>query len=258
MCNWDCSDYSPSTTKATLFRKELTMYYKRLLKIITGVILLFTGIISIQAKEVYAGSINSEESRLLEYVNQTFEQDDVSYKVNSSYITKLKNKLMQEDIDLTADDVELIIGEINNNVTTGVDNGYLVRIEESEESKHENSIESEQPFNEQEANKENTGIDESNGSDHTEINSETNSQENSTTGINGTQDTTSVPTKESDSHDDIKDSETGEDITIPLKNTGYSIGKISYYANCFLILMLFGLLSIYVLNYIEVSNETKK
>lgn len=233
------------------------MYYKRLLKIITGVILLFTGIISIQAKEVYAGSINSEESRLLEYVNQTFEQDDVSYKVNSSYVTKLKNKLIQEDIDLTAGDVDMIIGEINNNVATGVDNGYLVRIEESEENLHENSIESEQPYNEQEINKENTGIDGSVVSDQKEINSELNS-ENSSNGINDKPNITPYPTTESDSYDDFKDSIAGEYITIPLKNTGYSIGKISYYANCFLILMLFGLLSIYVLNYIEVSNETKK
>lgn len=234
------------------------MYYKRLLKIITGVILLFTGIISIQTKEVYAGSLNSEESRLLEYVNQTFEQDDVSYKVNSSYITKLKNKLMQEDIDLTAGDVELIIGEINNNVATGVDNGYLVRIEESEEDMHENSIESEQPYNEQETNKENTGIDGSIGSDHKEMNPELNSQEDSTNGKNDNPYITSVPTTESDSYDDFKDSIAGEYITIPLKNTGYSIKNISYYINCFLILMLLGVLSIYVLNYIEVSNETKK
>ena len=86
-----------------------------------------------QSIQVYAGEINAEEFRLLDYVNRTFEQDGLSYKVNEAYKTKLRNKLMQDDIDLTSSDIELIVGEIDNNVATGVENGYLVLTEEEEQ-----------------------------------------------------------------------------------------------------------------------------
>lgn len=86
-----------------------------------------------QTIQVCAGDINAEEARLLDYVNRTFEQDGLSYKVNEAYKTKLRNKLMQDDIDLTSGDIELIVGEIDNNVATGVENGYLVLTEEEEQ-----------------------------------------------------------------------------------------------------------------------------
>lgn len=251
------------------------MYSNRLLKVMSGIILLVTCLYLSQATEVYAGNINSEESRLMEYVNRTFEQDGLSYKVNASYIAKLRNKLMQDDIDLTASDVEMIIGEINNNVATGVDNGYLVLIEtptptvtdipEIDESTQGTTNPSE------EANGE-TG---SNGKEtETNVETETNGNETDTNGENKTDETETnnqgnsvTNPDQNNSSNDLNDGKTdegqtpengNEEITIPLKNTGYSLESIPYIAAVFVILMLVGILSLHVLNYVEVSNESKK
>lgn len=43
-----------------------------------------------------------------------------------------------------------------------------------------------------------------------------------------------------------------------LKNTGYSLKSIPYLAAFLGILMVCGIVSMYVLNYVEVLNETKK
>lgn len=266
------------------------MYLSRLLKILSGIILLFTCISFGQISEVHAGNLNSEESRLLEYVNRTFEQDGLSYKVNSSYKAKLRDKLMQDDIDLTAGDVEMIIGEINNNVATGVESGYLVLINEStkapiateipttDESTQEtvepskgtetesnttetetNGAETDGNTTETDGNTTETGT----NSSETEVNQETETSGKETETSNQGN---SVPNENNSSNDsnggntdgERNQKDKNEEVTTPLKNTGYSIKTIQYLAAGFLILMLFGILSMYVINYIEVSNETKK
>lgn len=258
------------------------MYLSRLLKILSGIILLFTCISFGQISEVHAGNLNSEESRLLEYVNRTFEQDGLSYKVNSSYKAKLRDKLMQDDIDLTAGDVEMIIGEINNNVATGVESGYLVLINEptkaptateiptTDESTQEtvepskgtetetNTTETETNGTETDGNTTETGT----NSSETEVNQETETSGKETETSNQGN---SVPNENNSSNDsnsgnngELNQEDSNEEVTTPLKNTGYSIKTIQYLAAGFLILMLFGILSMYVINYIEVSNETKK
>lgn len=256
------------------------MYLSRLLKILSGIILLFTCISFGQISEVHAGNLNSEESRLLEYVNRTFEQDGLSYKVNSSYKAKLRDKLMQDDIDLTAGDVEMIIGEINNNVATGVESGYLVLINEPTKAPtateipttDESTQETVEPSKGTET-ETNTTDTETNGTETDGNTTETNSSETEVkqeTETSGKETETSnqgnsVPNENNASNDsnsgnngELNQEDSNEEVTTPLKNTGYSIKTIQYLAAGFLILMLFGILSMYVINYIEVSNETKK
>ena len=256
------------------------MYLSRLLKILSGIILLFTCISFGQISEVHAGNLNSEESRLLEYVNRTFEQDGLSYKVNSSYKAKLRDKLMQDDIDLTAGDVEMIIGEINNNVATGVESGYLVLINEPTKAPtateipttDESTQETVEPSKGTET-ETNTTETETNGTETDGNTTETNSSETEVkqeTETSGKETETSnqgnsVPNENNASNDsnsgnngELNQEDSNEEVTTPLKNTGYSIKTIQYLAAGFLILMLFGILSMYVINYIEVSNETKK
>lgn len=256
------------------------MYLSRLLKILSGIILLFTCISFGQISEVHAGNLNSEESRLLEYVNRTFEQDGLSYKVNSSYKAKLRDKLMQDDIDLTAGDVEMIIGEINNNVATGVESGYLVLINEPTKAPtateipttDESTQETVEPSKGTETETSTTET-ETNGTETDGNTTETNSSEtevNQETETSGKETETSnqgnsVPNENNSSNDsnggnngELNQEDSNEEVTTPLKNTGYSIKTIQYLAAGFLILMLFGILSMYVINYIEVSNETKK
>lgn len=251
------------------------MFYNRLFKIMSGILLFTSCMIGSQTIQVYAGDINAEESRLLDYVNRTFEQDGLSYKVNEAYKTKLRNKLMQDDIDLTSSDIELIVGEIDNNVATGVENGYLVLTEEEEQEP--TKVPDTEESNAGGGTSSNGGIS-SNGGDKVEgtngSETETNGKETETTSeTNQSQETTNQGTIDN-SQGNANGSETsngkedeGEDQTkneaqdlneLALKNTGYSLKSIPYFAAFLGILMVCGILSMYVLNYVEVLNETKK
>lgn len=250
------------------------MYYNRLFKIMSGILLFTSCMIGSHTIQVYAGDINAEESRLLDYVNRTFEQDGLSYKVNEAYKTKLRNKLMQDDIDLTSGDIELIVGEIDNNVATGVENGYLVLTEEEEQepSKVPDAEESSVGGGTSSQGKEegtNGSETETNGKE-TETTSETNqsqettnqgtidnSQGNSQNNLGNANGSETSNGKEQQGEDQTKN-EVQELSEQALKNTGYSLKSIPYLAAFLGILMVCGILSMYVLNYVEVLNETKK
>lgn len=245
------------------------MYYNRLFKIMSGILLFTSCMIGSQSIQVYAGDINAEESRLLDYVNRTFEQDGLSYKVNEAYKTKLRNKLMQDDIDLTSSDIELIVGEIDNNVATGVENGYLVLTEEEEqeptkvpdsEDSNAGGGTSSQVGNQEEGT--NGSETETNGKE-TETTSETNqSQETTNQGTidnsQGNANGSEMSNGKEDEGEDQTKNEAQDLNELALKNTGYSLKSIPYLAAFLGILMVCGILSMYVLNYVEVLNETKK
>lgn len=245
------------------------MYYNRLFKIMSGILLFTSCMIGSQSIQVYAGDINAEESRLLDYVNRTFEQDGLSYKVNEAYKTKLRNKLMQDDIDLTSSDIELIVGEIDNNVATGVENGYLVLTEEEEqeptkvpdtEDSNAGGGTSSQVGNQEEGT--NGSETETNGKE-TETTSETNqSQETTNQGTidnsQGNANGSEMSNGKEDEGEDQTKNEAQDLNELALKNTGYSLKSIPYLAAFLGILMICGILSMYVLNYVEVLNETKK
>ncbi len=245
------------------------MYYNRLFKIMSGILLFTSCMIGSQSIQVYAGDINAEESRLLDYVNRTFEQDGLSYKVNEAYKTKLRNKLMQDDIDLTSSDIELIVGEIDNNVATGVENGYLVLTEEEEqeptkvpdtEDSNAGGGTSSQVGNQEEGT---NGSETETSGKETETTSETNqSQETTNQGTidnsQGNANGSEMSNGKEDEGEDQTKNEAQDLNELALKNTGYSLKSIPYLAAFLGILMVCGILSMYVLNYVEVLNETKK
>ena len=176
---------------------------------------------------------------------------------------------MQDDIDLTSSDIELIVGEIDNNVATGVENGYLVLTEEEEqeptkvpdtEDSNAGGGTSSQVGNQEEGT--NGSETETNGKE-TETTSETNQSQETTN--QGTIDNSQGNANGSETSNGKEDE--GEDQTkneaqdlneLALKNTGYSLKSIPYFAAFLGILMVCGILSMYVLNYVEVLNETKK
>lgn len=250
------------------------MYYNRLFKIMSGILLFTSCMIGSQSIQVYAGEINAEESRLLDYVNRTFEQDGLLYKVNEAYKTKLRNKLMQDDIDLTSSDIELIVGEIDNNVATGVENGYLVLTEEeeqeptkvpdTEESKAGGGTSSHGGTSSDGGKVEGTnGSETETSGKETETTSETNqSQETTNQGTidnsQGNANGSEMSNGKEDEGEDQTKNEAQDLNELALKNTGYSLKSIPYLAAFLGILMVCGILSMYVLNYVEVLNETKK
>lgn len=80
----------------------------------------------------YAGDINGNEQEVVGVIHSQFEKDGVVYRVKQSYIDSAMNYLRQDDIDLSPEDVQMVIGEIYANVQTGVESGYLEEIGRSE------------------------------------------------------------------------------------------------------------------------------
>lgn len=92
---------------------------------------------------VFAGSLNAEEARLIRSVSITYEYEGKSYRVKDEYLGKLRAYLMQDDVDLSAQEVNELIPQAMSNVATGVTDGYLMEIPKKEDLPQEKITESE-------------------------------------------------------------------------------------------------------------------
>lgn len=72
-----------------------------------------------------AGEINSNEASVLATAQGTFEYKGKTYVAKENYIAQLRAKLMEDDVNLTADEAGEAIAGIYSNVETGVREGYL-------------------------------------------------------------------------------------------------------------------------------------
>lgn len=76
----------------------------------------------------YAGDINGNEASVVAAANGTFEFNGKTYRAYPSYITTLENYLMQDDVDLSAEDASAAISEMYASVQEGVESQYLYEI----------------------------------------------------------------------------------------------------------------------------------
>lgn len=76
----------------------------------------------------YAGEINAEEQSVLAVACGTFEYKGVIYQATSEYMAEARAKLMQDDVDLTAEQAQEAITSIYANVQTGIEEGYIVPV----------------------------------------------------------------------------------------------------------------------------------
>ena len=77
----------------------------------------------------YAGGLNQYESEIVDAAKDKFEWDGVSYQVEQSYINELIEYLMQDNIDITAEQRDKAISIMFSNVEQGVEAGYLMPVE---------------------------------------------------------------------------------------------------------------------------------
>ncbi len=75
-----------------------------------------------------AGEINGNEESVLSAAQGKFEYKGKTYVAKQSYLDQLRNKFMQDDVDLKADEAKEAIAGIYSNVETGVKEGYLEEI----------------------------------------------------------------------------------------------------------------------------------
>lgn len=97
---------------------------KKLLAII-GFILLFTT----NQQVVYAGTLNEYETEVINAARGQFESHGIKYQVDSVYVDELIRYLMQEDIDITAEQRDKAISIMFDNIEQGVEVGYLIPVE---------------------------------------------------------------------------------------------------------------------------------
>ncbi len=77
---------------------------------------------------VMAGSLNSEEARVVEVARGTFEYEGKVYVAKEEYVNQLIDKLSEDDMELTSEEADEMIQNIRDNVEIGVEDGYIVEI----------------------------------------------------------------------------------------------------------------------------------
>ncbi len=77
---------------------------------------------------VYAGDINSEEQRVINYYNQTFTYNGKNYVATDAAKQAAYNKLAADGTDLTKAQVDSMILQANASIAQGIESGYLVEV----------------------------------------------------------------------------------------------------------------------------------
>ncbi len=109
---------------------------KKILAVI-GFILLFTT----KQQVVYAGTLNEYETEVIRAARGRFESRGITYQVDSVYVDELIRYLMQDDIDITAEQRDKAISIMFDNVEQGVEAGYLIPVESKNSAEADINIE---------------------------------------------------------------------------------------------------------------------
>lgn len=108
----------------------------------------------IHGTTVYAGDINAEEQRVINYYNKTFYYNGKAYVATESAKSAAYGKLAQDGVDLTAAQADSMILQLSGNVANGIKQGYLVEVV-SESDSSENTESNDQTNSENGTNEEN-------------------------------------------------------------------------------------------------------
>lgn len=97
---------------------------------------------------VWAGDINENEQKIINFYNGTFSYEGKVYVATEAAKASAYNKLMADDVDLSASQARSAILQAKNSVKEGIDRGYLIEqvadTEPNTESDTELGTESEQ------------------------------------------------------------------------------------------------------------------
>ena len=90
-----------------------------------AVFLLSIGLICSASTTCMAGGMNANEASVYAAASGTFEYEEKSYTAASEYLSQLSSYLCRDDIDLTADQANAAIAEMNANIAKGVAEGSI-------------------------------------------------------------------------------------------------------------------------------------
>jgi hypothetical protein len=105
---------------------------------------------------VYAGSLNKYENQVIAEAKRTYIYKGKEYRVTDTYINQLVDYLSSEEVDITAEQRDAALRMAYDSIERGVQEGYLVPVEEIQENplpteavpeeKSEEDMESEPPI----------------------------------------------------------------------------------------------------------------
>lgn len=81
------------------------------------------------SEKALAGEISSAESKILAAVYEVYEYNGASYKALPEYTEQVREYLQQDDVDLSDQECEELLGMIDANLPEGIESGYFVKIE---------------------------------------------------------------------------------------------------------------------------------
>lgn len=87
---------------------------------------------TILPKNVFAGNINGNESRVLSAMAAVYEYDGKKYKLAGEYIAEARSYLSQDEVDLTAADAQEVLNIAYADIGQGVAEGYLIEVDTGE------------------------------------------------------------------------------------------------------------------------------
>lgn len=90
------------------------------------ILLIALVLIALSSQFIFAGSINSNEQRIIGEASGRFTYNGVNYVASTSSMNQLKDYLLQDDIDLTAEQADKAISLMYQNVKRGVLEGYII------------------------------------------------------------------------------------------------------------------------------------
>lgn len=94
-------------------------------------ILLTVCFVAMLSTNVYAGDINSAEQMIINYYNGTFTYEGKTYVATEAAKATAYNKLIADDVDLTAAQAKTAIRNASNQVKEGIDQGHLVEVSQT-------------------------------------------------------------------------------------------------------------------------------
>lgn len=98
----------------------------------TPFLLLFMASLMVfSSRKVSAGEISSAESKILAAVYEVYEYNGASYKALPEYTEQVRAYLQQDDVDLTEQDCNELLGMIDANLPAAIESGYFVKVDSS-------------------------------------------------------------------------------------------------------------------------------
>lgn len=93
-----------------------------------------------QSKKVLAGSISSAEAQVLSAVYEVYTYNGESYKALPEYTEQVRQYLQQDDVDLSEQQCAELLGMIDANLPTAIENGIFVKVDKNDSEKKEETV----------------------------------------------------------------------------------------------------------------------